>query len=96
MPDRKIIKFRNRNPGTKEKLLSAINGLKKDVEDDVYTDICLVWRKNIVSEDNEDKTEHWLTDYIWYSKTDRLAITGLLTYIIRKVMKLYENGDKPN
>lgn len=86
---RKIIKFKSRGPGTNEKLLAAIEDLKKDVIRNNLHDIVIIWRKV----EKHDNIAHWLTDYIWWAKEDNMAIIGMLKYIIRRILNYIETSN---
>lgn len=89
MENKKIIRFRNRNPGTNETLLAAVEDLKKDLQNDVVHDIVIVWRKIKV----QDSINHWLTDFIWWAKDDNLAIIGMLGYINQKILDFMKRNN---
>jgi len=86
----KIIKFKSRDRGKRiSDLIDALGDLSSAIKNDEVEDIVIVWR----TKDSDEKVEYFLTNYVWWSRTDRHAALGLLDYIKDKILTFLRKSD---
>jgi|GEM_PF-6878758 len=89
MSKNNIIKFRDLSDGTPEKVKTTINDLQDALIAGQVNDVIIAWRT--ISTDK--RVNYFLTDYIWWSKFDRMASLGMLDYIKAKILNFLKAQD---